>query len=120
MNITSDLQSNGLGRTFPLQSALPPEPVEKAELLAHEPELSSAMVFSTDTDAPLGRLTLEAFSQLAGNPAGHPFVKVVVDRTKGSIHFIHHARYSFHADYIGQVLLGMSKPEIEAEIDEFN
>src|SRR5476651_771190 len=66
------------------------------------------------------KLTLEAFSQLAGNLAGYPFVKVVVDKQKGIIHFINHAKYQFHADYLAETQLGMTAEALEREIDKFN
>ncbi|MEK6704606.1 MAG: hypothetical protein AABZ06_02350, partial [Bdellovibrionota bacterium] len=69
------------------------------------------------------RLTLEAFSQLCGKVGGHPFVKVVVDRIhpeKSVIHFINHACYQFHSDYIAETLLHIPAKELERSIDEFN
>jgi hypothetical protein len=44
------------------------------------------------------RLTLTAFHQIAGNLAGYPFVKLVVDRPAGIIHFLNSAVYPFHGD----------------------
>jgi hypothetical protein len=71
------------------------------------------------------KLTLEAFSQLAGNLAGYPFVKVVVDRQNdgqsgGTIHFLNHQRDPFHADYIAECILGMMPGDVERDIDGFN
>ncbi|MGZ3699201.1 MAG: PEP/pyruvate-binding domain-containing protein, partial [Bdellovibrionota bacterium] len=69
------------------------------------------------------RLTVEAFTQLSGNLAGYPFVKVVVDRgdaTVPVVHFLNHARYQFHSDYIGENILHVPIPELERKIDEFN
>ena len=66
------------------------------------------------------RLGLEAFSQLAGNLAGYPFVKLVVDKANGQIHFLNNALYPFHADYIADVLLGISRAEVDNKIDHFN
>lgn len=66
------------------------------------------------------RLTLEAFSQLSGNLAGYPFVKLVVDKTKATIHFINHASYQFHSDYIAEHLLGIPPAQLEKDIDAFN
>jgi len=66
------------------------------------------------------RLTLAAFSQLAGHLAGYPFVKIVVDQQQSTIHFINHARFQFHADYIAARLLGIPQQQLEREIDAFN
>jgi hypothetical protein len=66
------------------------------------------------------RLTLQAFSQLAGNLAGYPFVKVVYDRVRSRIHFINNARYAFHADYIAENLLGVPREQLERELDAYN
>ncbi|RZA01384.1 MAG: phosphoenolpyruvate synthase, partial [Proteobacteria bacterium] len=66
------------------------------------------------------RLVPEAFSQLAGNLAGYPFVKVVVDRANGAIHFLNNAAYPFHADYIAEALLGISSAEVDNKIDHYN
>jgi len=74
-------------------------------------------------DAPAlidAQLTMTAFTQLAGRLGGYPFVKVVVDRPGGHIHFVNDARYPFHAEYIAAEILGISKAELEATIDDFN
>ncbi|MEK6579765.1 MAG: PEP/pyruvate-binding domain-containing protein [Bdellovibrionota bacterium] len=66
------------------------------------------------------KLSLEAFSQLAGNLSGYPYIKIVVDRTKQQIHFINSARYKFHADYIAEQIMGVPAEDVEKNIDEFN
>lgn len=69
------------------------------------------------------RLTLAAFSQISGNLAGYPFVKVVVDNStalRPTIHFINHSRYQFHLDYIAENILKTSIAEVEKDIDTFN
>ncbi|NDD90625.1 phosphoenolpyruvate synthase [bacterium] len=73
-------------------------------------------------------LRLAAFSQLSGNLAGYPFVKLVVDsglvpafrRKAGILHAMNHAVYPFHAHYIAEKILRIPVAEIEAKIDEFN
>lgn len=73
-------------------------------------------------------LSLAAFSQLAGNLAGYPFVKVVVDsgiepalrRKAGILHVMNHAVYPFHAHYIAEKILRVPATQVEANIDEFN
>jgi len=66
------------------------------------------------------RLTLEAFLQLAGVLAGCMFVKVVADRVNGVIHFVNHATYQFHSDYIAVEILHENLDEVLAKISEFN
>jgi hypothetical protein len=78
-----------------------------------------------DTDAPVHglvgeRLTLSAFEQLSGRLAGHAFVKLVVDRPAGTVHFLDNARYAFHAHYIADQILGISQAELAADVDSFN
>jgi hypothetical protein len=66
------------------------------------------------------KLSLAAFAQLAGTLAGYPFVKLVIDRPRGQIHFLNNARYPFHADYIAENLLGISVDEVDRDIDTYN
>ncbi len=66
------------------------------------------------------RLTREAFSSLCGQLAGVPFVKIVVERATGSVHFLNHHVYRFHSDYIAEQILGQSKEELDQELDAFN
>ncbi|OJF14453.1 phosphoenolpyruvate synthase [Couchioplanes caeruleus subsp. caeruleus] len=66
------------------------------------------------------RLTVEAFEQLAGTLSGHRFVKVVVDRPAGVIHFIDNNRYAFHAYYIAEHILHIPREELEANVDQYN
>ena len=85
---------------------------------------------STQTDLPPAeevvpaivgeRLTSAAFHQLAGNLAGYPFVKVVVERARGTVHFLNNAAFQFHADYIAAHLLGITPEALEADIDRYN
>lgn len=66
------------------------------------------------------KLTQSQFTQLAGKLAGYPFVKIVLDRHEGRVHFINNNRYPFHADYVGEQILGKKPGEIDTEIDAFN
>ncbi|MEV6523013.1 PEP/pyruvate-binding domain-containing protein [Longispora sp. NPDC051575] len=66
------------------------------------------------------RLTLEAFDQLAGRLSGHSFVKLVVDRPAGRIHFLSQEAYGFHAYYIAEEILHIGRDELEANVDAFN
>lgn len=66
------------------------------------------------------RLMMSLFVQLAGKLAGHPFIKVVLDKHDGKVHFINNNRYPFHADYVGEQILLKKPGEIDLEIDTFN
>jgi hypothetical protein len=73
------------------------------------------------SSGPNERLSVEAFHQLAGQLAGYPFVKVVVVRgEKPVLHFLNHARFQFHADYIAERILRISPEQLDREIDTFN
>ena len=77
--------------------------------------------FETEVKAIVGeKLSVEAFSQLAGHLAGYPFIKLVVDKSKSTIHFLNHRVYAFHADYIAETFLGISSAEMNAKIDVHN
>ena len=65
-------------------------------------------------------LSTEAFQQICGHLAGVPFVKVVIDRNLNTVHFLNHASYSFHANYIADCLLKIPLNELEQNIDQFN
>ncbi|MBC7794639.1 MAG: phosphoenolpyruvate synthase [Clostridia bacterium] len=66
------------------------------------------------------RLTTQAFAQLSGTLGGYPFVKIVIDRPSRTVHFLNNAKYPFHADYIGEQILGMHPGDIDREIDQYN
>lgn len=66
------------------------------------------------------RLSLAAFQQLAGVLGGISFVKFVIDKPAGKVHFIDGAVYKYHADYIAENILGITIPEMEATIDQHN
>ncbi len=101
-------------------------PMQPAALPKAPPALAGAPATALienpgDVAALVGeRLTLQAFAQLCGTLGGYPFVKVVVDRPSRTVHFLNNAKYPFHADYIGERLLGLSPGEIDANIDQYN
>ncbi len=66
------------------------------------------------------RLTLSAFGQLSGTLAGLPYVKLVVDRDTGLIHFINSAHDLFHVKYIARHILDLPMRELENTLDSFN
>ncbi|KJK59308.1 PEP/pyruvate-binding domain-containing protein [Saccharothrix sp. ST-888] len=65
-------------------------------------------------------LTLPVFSQLAGTVGGYPYVKIVIDRTKSTIHFIDSADGILHVHYIARDILGISIDELALRLDSFN
>ncbi|NSC25586.1 phosphoenolpyruvate synthase [Streptomyces albus subsp. chlorinus] len=65
-------------------------------------------------------LSLPLFRTLSGVLAGHPYLKVVVDRAEDTWHLLDTAAHPFHADYIATRVLGMDVSELDASLDEFN
>jgi hypothetical protein len=65
-------------------------------------------------------LTLSALKQLGGNLGGYSFVKVVVDRSTSTIHFLNNAKHSFHAVYIGERILELAPGELAGSLDAYN
>ncbi|MEU9043614.1 MULTISPECIES: PEP/pyruvate-binding domain-containing protein [unclassified Kitasatospora] len=66
------------------------------------------------------KLTIQEFSQLAGNVGGYPYVKIVFDRTDEVLHFIDSADGTLHVRYIACEILGMSIDELARGLDSFN
>ncbi|MGW6934136.1 PEP/pyruvate-binding domain-containing protein [Lentzea sp. NPDC054927] len=66
------------------------------------------------------RLTLSAFTQLSGTLGGYRFVKVVVDRETGLVHFMDSRENLFHVKYIAAHILHMPPDELERRLDEMN
>ncbi|MGW2866772.1 PEP/pyruvate-binding domain-containing protein [Kitasatospora sp. NPDC001225] len=66
------------------------------------------------------KLTLEEFSELAGQVGGYPYVKVVLDRDESVLHFIDSADGTLHVRYIACEILGMSIDELARGLDSFN
>ncbi|MEU6064977.1 MULTISPECIES: PEP/pyruvate-binding domain-containing protein [Streptomyces] len=65
-------------------------------------------------------LSLPLFRTLSGVLAGHPYLKVVVDRAEDTWHLLDTRVHPFHADYIATRILGMTPDELDADLDEFN
>ncbi|MEU5210068.1 PEP/pyruvate-binding domain-containing protein [Streptomyces sp. NPDC020742] len=65
-------------------------------------------------------LTLPLFRALSGTLAGHPYLKVVVDRAEDTWHLLDTAVHPFHVDYIATRILGMTPAELDARLDAFN
>ncbi|WP_051966565.1 PEP/pyruvate-binding domain-containing protein [Kitasatospora mediocidica] len=65
-------------------------------------------------------LTLPGFSRLAGTVSGYRYVKVVLDRGDGAVHFIDSGGGILHVQYVACDVLGMSMDELARGLDAFN
>ncbi|MEV6548972.1 PEP/pyruvate-binding domain-containing protein [Streptomyces sp. NPDC051597] len=65
-------------------------------------------------------LSLPLFRTLSGVLAGHPYLKVVVDRAENTWHLLDTAAHPFHVNYIATRVLGMTLEELDADLDGFN
>ncbi|MFG3280467.1 PEP/pyruvate-binding domain-containing protein [Streptomyces sp. NPDC048111] len=65
-------------------------------------------------------LSLPLFRTLSGVLAGHPYLKVVVDRAENTWHLLDTQAHPFHVNYIATRVLGMELAELDAELDAFN
>ncbi|MFJ9413612.1 PEP/pyruvate-binding domain-containing protein [Streptomyces sp. NPDC101227] len=74
----------------------------------------------TDRTAIGEHLSLPLFHTLSGTLAGHPYLKVVVDRAEGTWHLLDTAVHPFHVDYIATRVLGMELAALDSVLDAFN
>ncbi|MFF0744866.1 PEP/pyruvate-binding domain-containing protein [Streptomyces sp. NPDC004111] len=74
----------------------------------------------TDRTVVGGYLSLPLFRTLSGVLAGHPYLKVVVDRAEDTWHLLDTAAHPFHVNYIATRVLGMELEALDAELDAFN
>ncbi|MVO88779.1 phosphoenolpyruvate synthase [Streptomyces sp. p1417] len=65
-------------------------------------------------------LSLPLFRTLSGVLAGHPYLKVVVDRAENTWHLLDTGAHPFHVDYIATRVLGMDLTALDADLDAFN
>ncbi|MGW1893878.1 PEP/pyruvate-binding domain-containing protein [Streptomyces sp. NPDC002004] len=65
-------------------------------------------------------LSLPLFRTLSGVLAGHPYLKVVVDRDEGTWHLLDTRVHPFHVNYIATRVLGMSLTDLDEDLDAFN
>ncbi|MYW14145.1 phosphoenolpyruvate synthase, partial [Streptomyces sp. SID2955] len=65
-------------------------------------------------------LSLPLFRTLSGVLAGHPYLKVVVDRVESTWHLLDTRVHPFHVNYIATHVLGMTLEELDADLDAFN
>ncbi|MFH9419161.1 PEP/pyruvate-binding domain-containing protein [Streptomyces sp. NPDC017529] len=75
---------------------------------------------ATDRTVIGENLSLPLFRTLSGVLAGHPYLKVVVDRAEATWHLLDTAAHPFHVNYIATRVLGMDLSELDARLDEFN
>lgn len=65
-------------------------------------------------------LSLPLFRALSGVLAGHPYLKVVVDRAEHTWHLLDTRVHPFHVNYIATRILGLTLDELDADLDAFN
>jgi hypothetical protein len=65
-------------------------------------------------------LSLPLFRTLSGVLAGHPYLKVVVDRAEHTWHLLDTAAHPFHVNYIATRVLDMELDALDADLDAFN
>lgn len=85
-----------------------------AQLFTHAPEPA------TDRTVVGENLSLPLFRTLSGVLAGHPYLKVVVDRAENTWHLLDTVAHPFHVNYIATRVLGMELAELDADLDAFN
>ncbi|WP_432040172.1 PEP/pyruvate-binding domain-containing protein [Streptomyces cucumeris] len=81
---------------------------------------SPAAAPGTDATVVGENLSLPLFRTLSGVLAGHPYLKVVVDRTEQTWHLLDTAVHPFHVNYVATRILGMDLDELDARLDAFN
>ncbi|MFE3183326.1 PEP/pyruvate-binding domain-containing protein [Streptomyces violascens] len=75
---------------------------------------------ATDRTVVGENLSLPLFRTLSGVLAGHPYLKVVVDRAENTWHLLDTAAHPFHVNYVATRVLGMELAELDADLDTFN
>lgn len=75
---------------------------------------------ATDRTVVGENLSLPLFRTLSGVLAGHPYLKVVVDRAENTWHLLDTAAHPFHVNYIATRVLGMELAALDADLDAFN
>ncbi|MFG2652571.1 PEP/pyruvate-binding domain-containing protein [Streptomyces sp. NPDC048436] len=74
----------------------------------------------TDRTVVGENLSLPLFRTLSGVLAGHPYLKVVVDRAENTWHVLDTAAHPFHVNYVATRVLGMELAALDADLDAFN
>ncbi|MEU8996289.1 PEP/pyruvate-binding domain-containing protein [Streptomyces caniferus] len=75
---------------------------------------------ATDRTVVGENLSLPLFRTLSGVLAGHPYLKVVVDRIENTWHLLDTAAHPFHVNYIATRVLGMELADLDSCLDAFN
>ncbi|MFF1542373.1 PEP/pyruvate-binding domain-containing protein [Streptomyces sp. NPDC058291] len=75
---------------------------------------------ATDRTVVGENLSLPLFRTLSGVLAGHPYLKVVVDRAENTWHLLDTGAHPFHVNYVATRVLGMDLAALDAELDAFN
>ncbi|MGW7066954.1 PEP/pyruvate-binding domain-containing protein [Streptomyces sp. NPDC054855] len=75
---------------------------------------------ATDRTVIGENLSLPLFRTLSGVLAGHPYLKVVVDRAENTWHLLDTTAHPFHVNYIATRVLGKTLEALDAELDAFN
>ncbi|KUN88899.1 phosphoenolpyruvate synthase [Streptomyces bungoensis] len=84
------------------------------------PDLAEVPDTAGDRTVVGANLSLPLFRALSGVLAGHPYLKVVVDRSADTWHLLDTRVHPFHVDYIATRILGMAMDELDADLDAFN
>ncbi|MEC4018633.1 PEP/pyruvate-binding domain-containing protein [Streptomyces sp. H27-D2] len=83
-------------------------------------ESAAATPHSADGTVVGENLSLPLFRTLSGVLAGHPYLKVVVDRAEHTWHLLDTAVHPFHVNYVATRVLGMDLEQLDARLDAFN
>jgi phosphoenolpyruvate synthase/pyruvate phosphate dikinase len=75
---------------------------------------------ATDRTVVGENLSLPLFRTLSGVLAGHPYLKVVVDRVENTWHVLDTAAHPFHVNYVATRVLGMDLTALDDDLDAFN
>lgn len=88
--------------------------------MIHAPHEAGIPDTAGDRTVVGANLSLPLFRTLSGVLAGHPYLKIVVDRSEDTWHLLDTRVHPFHVDYIATRVLGMGPDELDADLDAFN
>ncbi|MGW0765570.1 PEP/pyruvate-binding domain-containing protein [Streptomyces sp. NPDC002676] len=88
--------------------------------MTHAPHKANVPDTAGDRTVVGANLSLPLFRALSGVLAGHPYLKVVVDRSEDTWHLLDTPVHPFHVDYIATRILGMRMDELDTGLDAFN
>ncbi|MEV6841583.1 PEP/pyruvate-binding domain-containing protein [Streptomyces sp. NPDC051133] len=84
------------------------------------PDETGAPEAARDRTVVGAHLSLSLFRTRSGVLAGHPYLKVVVDRAEDTWHLLDTRVHPFHVDYIATRILGMTLDDLDAGLNAFN